>query len=171
MNEKTVFSSKGSLAARIIKIIGFSLVLCFLMCICLGSYLRFVPDIVQLLAEKKKMGNTIWVVEYGSLMLSAVLIPTVLTLLYRIGRYVPVSTQTDKAIIVSLVFVFTYFVMFASIFVKSEGWMLYNSDISETVLGKSFSWFAVQLLPLLIAFAYHITKASSEKKELEENDE
>ncbi len=176
MSKKT--EKRTSKSAQILKRIGcvaiFTAALCFCVCVLLTLYLKYIPDAISALEEKGKMDNTIWLVKYGSLLPSGIILVSVLTGLFKLTEYKPISTQQDKAIIIFLTAVFTYFVLFARVRAESQGWQLPPLEGEEDVkslLELSIGWFAAQILPFLIAFFYHITRAINEKKELAEADE
>lgn len=164
-------SSKKVLVIRIIKISVFMLALCAFMCLSLKWHLGAVADHITYL-ENEKRPNTVWLVQYGSVLLPTLTMAIFLTVAYKIGNsYLPVKTQRDKTIIIIGVCIFTYAVLFAEICRRSEGWMLPPADGAEDVeslLERSVIWFCVQAFCFLIMVSYHLIKASSEKRELED---
>ena len=169
-NEK---KNARALAFRILKIIAFSALLCFVMCTVLTVYLETVPAKIAELTEKGKMDNTIWLVKYSSLLPPVIIVSVILTICYGIG-YVKVETQRDKAIIIAIVLVFTYAVLLPIVCSNSEGWQIPPPEDEEdvaSVLEESIGWFCAQIIPFAITLGYHLVRASSEKKELCENEE
>ena len=175
MDEQKILVKKNTLQVRIIKIVVFSLVLCFVMCACLAWYFTKVPETLHYLEEEKRP-NTQWLVQYGSVLPPVILCAILLTLFYKFGKsYIPVSTQRDKAVISGIVFLFTYAVLLPIVVSRSSA-----ADITppaegeeeiKTLIERSVAWFTVQILPFLLMVSYHIFRASSEKKELCENEE
>ena len=171
MQEQEIKSSSKSLIIRIIKIVVFALLLCGVMCLSLKWYLESVPATLEYLEEEERP-NTLWLVQYGSVLLPVVSVAVLLTAAYRIGNgYIPVKTQRDKAIISALVCVFTYAYLFVKVCELSQGWNLPPSEGTEdvkSVLERSIIWFCVQAVSFLIMISYHVIRASSEKKALSE---
>ncbi|MBR3879575.1 MAG: hypothetical protein IKJ24_05585 [Clostridia bacterium] len=169
-NEK---KSARALAIRIIKIILFSVMVCFVMSAILSVYLDAVPEKIAELTEKGKMENTIWLVKYASYLSPIIIISVILTVCYKFG-YVKVESQRDKAVILAVLLIFIYAVMLPDAITKSEGWLdppLEGEEETVSVLEQSIGWFAAQIIPFAIAIGYHLVKASSEKKELCDNEE
>ncbi len=163
------------MAVRIVKIVAFSLILCFVMCAFLTWYLTSVSDTILELEEKGKMDNTIWLVKYASVLPPVIVCAILLTLFYKFGNsYIAVKTQRDKAIIMSVVFLFTYAVLLTLILQRSQGWYLPDvepeegEEIVKTLFDRSVIWFSVQLIPFFIAISYHLLRSSNEKKEMSE---
>ena len=130
-------------------------------------------DKIAELTEKGKMDNTIWLLRYTSLLPPVILVAIMLTVGYRLG-YVRVSSQIDKAIIIAVAMLFTYGVMLPYVWVKSGGIEgIINNTEKDVVLmlEQSVGWFCAQVLPFAMALGYHLVRASSEKKELSENEE
>lgn len=172
MQEQKIKSSSKSLIIRIIKIVVFALLLCGVMCLSLKWYLESVSATLEYLEEEERP-NTLWLVQYGSVLLPVVSVAVLLTVAYRIGNgYIPVKTQRDKAIISSLVCVFTYAYLFVKVCELSQGWNLPPAEGAEdvkSVLERSIIWFCVQALSFLIMISYHVIRASSEKNGLSEH--
>ncbi len=170
MDVQKLNSVKNSPILRIIKIVLFTALLCWLMCSVLSWYLTTIPETVTFL-EGESMPNTVWLVKYGSVALPLVAVATVLTLLYKITGEAPFKTQVDKAVIVGCVFAFTYFVILPAVLKRSpEWWEVQMVDEVEvkTLFERSAIWFFAQMIPFLITLSYHIYRASSEKRELAE---
>ncbi len=158
---------------RIAKIVIFSAVLCLVMALLLSIYLKTVPSKITELTEKGKMDNTIWLVKYGSLLPPMIVVAVILTILYKFG-YVKVETQRDKAVIIAVLLLFTYFVLLPAVCARSEGWRDPVPEGEEDVVSEielSIGWFCAQIIPFGIMIGYHLVRASSEKKELCENEE
>ena len=169
-NEK---KSARKIVLRILKIVIFSVLACAIMCGLLTLYLKYVPDKIAELTEKGKMDNTIWLLRYTSLLPPVILIAIMLTVGYKLG-YVKVSSQIDKAIIIAVAMLFTYGVMLPYVWEKSGGIeAIVNNTENDALLmlEQSVGWFCAQVLPFAMALGYHLVRASSEKKELSENEE
>ncbi len=162
---------KSSMPIRILKILLFTLICCFVMSALLTWYISWVPEKAAYLEEEERP-NTLWLLEYGSAALPCVAVAAVLTVLYRLW-YVPVETQRDKTVVILLVAVFTYGVLLPMIITNNGGWdtvRIIEVEKKEeeivTLFGQTYVWFFTQLIPFVLMLAYHITKASAEKREL-----
>ncbi len=159
-------------AARILRLIALAILACLIMWGALTVYLDNVPDKIAELEEKGNMNNTIWLVEYGSLLPPVIAVAVALTVGYKLG-YVKVKSQREKALIILIAILFTYCVLLPDVISKSEGWMEPPLEGEEDVISAielSIGWFSAQILPFAIALGYHLVRASSEKKELCENE-
>ena len=164
-------------AAKTIRIILFSLLLCGIMCATLAAYVNIVPDKLAQLAEKGNMDNTIWLVRYTSYLPPIIILAMVLTFGYKFN-YVKIESQREKSIIIVIVTAFTYVVLFPIVCMLQssgvDGWneiVSLGKDGTVTVFAMIVRWICVQMIPLAITLTYHIVRASSEKKELLENEE
>ena len=169
-NEK---KNARALAFRIIKIIVFSVLICIVMVAVLGAYVKLVPEKIAELTEKGKMDNTIWLVTYASYLPPIIIVSVILTILYKFG-YVKVESQRDKVIILVVLLIFTYAVMLPEVISRSEGWRNPPAEGEEDVVSlieQTIGWFVAQIIPFALAIGYHLVKASSEKKELCDNEE
>lgn len=169
-NEK---KSAKAIVLRVLKIVIFSVLACAIMCGLLALYLRFVPDKIAELTEKGKMDNTIWLLKYTSLLPPVILVAIMLAVGYSFG-YVKVSSQIDKAIVITVAILFTYGVMLPYVWVKSDGLEgIINNAEKDVVLmlEQSAGWFCAQVLPFAMALGYHLVRGSSERKELRKNEE
>ncbi len=158
---------------QISKIVILCIACCILMGIMLSLYQNNVPDALAEYEEKGKMEQTAWLVSYGSLLPPVIIIAIVITVAYSFGSpYVPVRTQYDKALIVGITFAFTYLVLFTSTLLSSPGWNLPTPEAEEVKSAFEICapWFFAQIVPFIILLSYHLVRASSEKKELCENE-
>lgn len=175
MDNQNITANKRPLINRIIKIAIFSLLLCLVMYMLLAHYLETVPTKIAELEEEGNMTNTIWLVRYSSYLPPVIVVAILLTLFYKFGNsYIPVKTQRDKALIVTLVLLFTYCVLLPIVCAKSAGWQAPPPEGEEdvkSVLELSIGWFCAQIIPFAMVIGYHLVRASSEKKELSENEE
>ena len=154
-----------------------SIGLCVLMLILILVYANAMPSIIESIEEKGDMEETIWLVERLGYLPPAII--TVLTLYFVYSSkksYVPVVTQKQKALVVAILMVFMYAVMFLGIIVGRT--LAVNFDVFAESLADFVDmyealtpWFLIQLVPFSIILAYHLIRASSEKKELLENEE
>ena len=175
MDNQNITAEKRPLVKRIIKIAIFSLLLCLVMCLILTHYIKTVPTKIAELEGEGNMKNTIWLVRYFSYLPPMIVISVLLTLFYKFGNsYMPVKTQRDKTVIVALVLLFTYLVLLPIVCAKSAGWQAPVPEGEEdvkSVLELSIGWFCAQIVPFALVIGYHLVRASSEKKELCENEE
>ena len=169
-NEK---KSARALAFGILKIIALALLACLIMWGALTVYLDTVPAKIAELGDKGNMDNTIWLVRYGSLLPPVIIVAIMLTIGYKFG-YVKVKSQREKALIVFMAMLFTYCILLPDVVARSGGWqnlLLGSDEDGVSVLEQSIGWFCAQIVPFAIALGYHLVRASSEKKELCENEE
>ncbi len=175
MEKKNTASEKQAQANAIYKVIVCAIALCVIMGIMLAIYNSTVPDILAGFEEEGNMEHTAWLVHYGSYLPPVIVIAVILTFFYSFGTtYVPVKTQRQKALIVAIVFVFTYAVLFTYTLLTSPGWNLPVAEGEEeikTMFENCVGWFFAQIVPFMILLSYHLVRASSEKKELEANEE
>lgn len=175
MEKKNTVSAKQETESSVYKLIICAIALCIIMGIMLAIYNSTVPDILAGFEEEGDMEHTAWLVRYGSYVPPVIVIAVILTCFYSIGgAYVPVKTQKQKAIIVGVVFAFTYVVLFTYAWLTSPGWNLPVAEGEEeikTMFENCAGWFFAQLIPFMILLSYHLIRASSEKKELEGNEQ
>ena len=163
-------------AKRVIKLILFSIALCAVMTAAFALYVYSVPDKIAELAAEGDMKNTLWLVRYVSYILPIIITTTVLTICYKFS-YVKVDSQKDKAKIIFVLICFTYAVLLPLVCLYqssgASGWneiVSLGEDGTTTVFALIIGWLLAQIIPLAITLLYHLTRASSEKKELEENE-
>ena len=156
-----------------------AIALCIIMGLMLGTYNAVVPDKLAEYEEQGDMDNVAWIVRYGSVAIPVIIVAIILTFFYRNkSQYVPVNTQTEKAYICLVVSLFTFFVMLPYVIAMSGGFVVEQTVQNElgedqtvkTLLGNTASWFAAQIIPLVIITSYHFIRVSSEKKELGTNE-
>ena len=160
-------------AFKILRAVFVTALLCFVMCAALTAHLGAIPEKIAELTEKGNMDNTIWLYEYALPIIPVIALAIILTVAYKFG-YVKVKSQREKAVIIAIVLLFTYCVLLPVVCARSEGWQEPVPEGEEdiaSVLEMSITWFSVQLIPLVITLGYHIVRASSEAKELCENEE
>ena len=160
MSAKNKLSEKNKMANGILKVALCIVGLCAVMCIMLAIYNNTVPEKLAEYEAKGDMEHTAWLLRYGSYLPPVIAVAVILTAVYSYGEYLPVKTQKQKAVIIAVVCAFTSLAMLP--FVKGESPEKYDGCIG---------WFLAQIIPFLIVFSYHMIRASSEKKELEENEE
>ena len=160
---------------QISKLVILCIVCCILVGVMLSLYQNTITAKITEYEEKGKMEHTVWLIKYGSLLPPVIIIAIVITAAYSFGSpYIPVRTQKDKAIIVGITFAFTYLVLFTSTLISSPGWNLPTPETEEevkTAFEICAPWFVAQVVPFIILLSYHIVRASSEKKELCENED
>jgi len=159
-------------AFRILRVLFVTVLLCFVMSAALTAHLGTFSEKIAELEEKGNMDNTIWLLEYLLPILPVIVVAIILTVSYTFG-YVNVSSQREKAAIIAIVLLFTYCVLLPIVCARSEGWRDPVPEGEEDVLSvleKSITWFSVQIVPLVITLAYHLVRASGEKKELCDNE-
>lgn len=175
MEKKNTVTEKQMAANAIYKMIVCAVALCIIMGVMLAIYNSVVPDILAGFEEEGDMEHTAWLVHYGSYVPPVIVIAVILTCFYSFGgAYVPVQTQRHKSIIVGIVFAFTYVVLFTYAWLTSPGWNLPATEGKEeikTMFENCAGWFFAQIVPFVILLSYHLVRASSEKKELEENEQ
>lgn len=160
--------------AQISKIVILCIACCILIGVMLAMYKGIVPDALAEFEEKGKMESTAWFVKYASLLPPVILLAVVITVAYPRSSYVPVRTQYDKAIVVGVTFAFTYIVIMGAMLLSSPGWNLPAPETEEevkTAFEICAPWFVAQVVPFIILLSYHLVRASSEKKELCENED
>ena len=174
-DQKEIVSSEKERLGQIGKIVILSIACCVLMGVMLALYQNNIPDILAEYEEKGKMEHSAWFVQYASLLPPVICVAILITVAYSRGsRYLPVRTQYDKAIIVGITFAFTYLILFTSSLLSSPGWNLPTPETEEevkTAFEICAPWFFAQIVPFMILLSYHLVRASSEKKELLENEE
>ena len=147
--------------------------LCVAMVALAALYSNLMPEIIESIQEKGEMKETVWAVERLAYLPPSII--TVLTLYFVYSdkaSYVKVTTQKQKALVVAIVMAVVYGVMLSGIVV---GRMLaLNIDACAESLADFVDmydvlvpWLLVQLIPFSIILAYHLVRASSEKKELD----
>ena len=160
---------------QISKVVVLCIVCCILMGVMLAMYKGIIPDALAEYEEKGKMEHTMWLVRYASLLPPVIVIAVLLTVAYSFrSQYVQVMTQRHKAIIVGVTFAFTYLILFTAMLLSSPGWNLPTPETEEevkTAFEICAPWFFAQIIPFIILLSYHLVRASSEKKELCENEE
>lgn len=164
-NEK---KSERTLAFGILKFIALAALACLVMWGALKLHLDVVPEKIAELEEKGNMDNTIWLIEYGTIIPPVIAVAIILTVGYKLG-YVKVASQREKALIILIAMLFTYLVLLPDVIARSAGWMdppLEGEEDVVSVLEQSIGWFCAQIVPFAIALGYHLVRASSEKKEL-----
>lgn len=164
-NEK---KSERTLAFGILKFIALAALACLVMWGALKLHLDVVPEKIAELEEKGNMDNTIWLIEYGTIIPPVIAVAIILTVGYKLG-YVKVASQREKALIILIAMLFTYGVLLPDVIARSAGWMdppLEGEEDVVSVLEQSIGWFCAQIVPFAIALGYHLVRASSEKKEL-----
>lgn len=174
MGNKNKITKRQAKTNAIYKMILCAITLCIVMAIMLAIYNGTVPAKLAEYEAEKNMEHTAWLVHYGSYVPPVIVIAVVLTCFYSYGAtYEPVITQKRKAIIVGIVFAFTYLVLFTYALLSSPGWNLPAAEGEEeikTMFENCAGWFFAQLIPFMILLSYHLVRASSEKKELLENE-
>ena len=157
------------------KIVILCVACCVLMGLMLSLYQNNIPDILAEYEEEGKMEHSAWFVRYASLLPPVILVAILITVAYSYGSpYVPIRTQQDKAINVGITFAFTYLILFVSVLLSSPGWNLPTPETEEevkTAFEICAPWFFAQVVPFMILLSYHLVRASSEKKEICENEE
>lgn len=150
------------------KVIVCAVALCIIMAILLYMYNALVPSKIAELEEKGKMDNVVWIIQYGSHLPPVVLIAVLLSVFYRNkNEYVRIYTQRNMAKISGGVAVFTYVVMLPYVIFMSKSEA--DGD-AVTLIDRTITWFAAQIIPFMILIAYHSVRASTEAKELYENE-
>ena len=148
--------------------------LCVAMVAMTALYGSLMPGIIESIEAKGEMKETIWVVERLAYLPPSIITVLTLYFVYRNkARYVPVTTQKQKALVMAILMVFVYGIMFSGI---SIGRMLalnfeaFAESLEEFVdmYEALVPWLLMQLIPFSIILAYHLVRASSEKKELEQ---
>lgn len=148
--------------------------LCVAMVALTALYGNLMPNIIEAIQEKGEMKETIWAVERLAYLPPSVI--TVLTLYFVYSdkkSYVKVTTQKQKALVVAILMAVVYGVMLSGIVVGRA--LALNVDAFAESLADFVDmydalvpWLIVQLIPFSIILAYHLVRASSEKKELEQ---
>jgi hypothetical protein len=159
---------------QISKIVILCIVGCMIMGVMLALYKEMVPSALAEYEEQGKMEHTAWLVKYASLLPPVILLAIAVTVAYPRSSYVPVRTQYDKAIVVGVIFAFTYVVIMGAMLLSSPGWNLPTPETEEevkTAFEICAPWFVAQVVPFIILLSYHLVRASSEKKELCENED
>ncbi len=172
--KKNNISSKEEIANQQLKLVVCIFTLCLVMCVLLSTYNSTVPEKLAELEAEGDMDNVIWVVTYASLVPPVIIVAIILTGFYsNKEKYVLVETQRKKALISGIVAGFTYVILLGYTLLSSPEW---NLPISErensevTIFENTSSWFFAQIIPFAILVSYHLVRASSEKKELLENE-
>lgn len=174
MENKNAITERHAKTNAIYKMILCAIALCIIMTVMLAMYNSTIPAKLAEFEKDGKMEHTAWLVHYGSYVPPVIVVAVVLTCFYSYGApYEPVVTQKRKAIIVGVVFAFTYLVLFTYALLSSPGWNLPAAEGEEeikTMFENCAGWFFAQLVPFMILLSYHLVRASSEKKELLENE-
>ncbi len=172
--KKKDFTAREDMANEQFKLVICIIALCILMGVLLYAYNSTIPDKLIELGAEKDMEHTEWFVRYASLLPPVILAASLLTLFYsNKDKYVPVKTQRQKAWITGIVAGFTYIVLLGYTLLSSPEWYMpaaQRQDGSVTMFENTSSWFFAQIIPFLILVSYHIIRASSEEKELLENE-
>lgn len=161
----------------LVKITLSTIGLCVAMLILIILQCNAMPWIIETIEAEGEMKETVWVVEHFAYLPPAII--TVVTLyfvFYSKKSYVPAVTQRQKALVVAILMVFMYGVLFLGIVAGrtlASTFDVFARDLSDFVdmFEMLTPWFLIQLVPFSIILAYHLIRASSEKKELLENEE
>ena len=147
--------------------------LCVAMLILATLYVNLMPEIIDMIEEKGEMKETVWVVERMAYLPPAIVAVLTLYFVYNKKCYVSVETQKQKALVMGIMMAFVYGIMLSGIVVGrtlavnfdafAEGFADFI-DMYESLV----PWLLIQLIPFSIILAYHLVRASSEKKELEQ---
>lgn len=153
---------------ELFKVIVCTVALCIIMAILLYMYNALVPSKIAELEEKGKMDNVIWIVQYGSHLPPVIIIAVLLSVFYRNkNEYVKIHTQRDMARISAIVAAFTYAVMLPYVIFMSK---TEADGDAATLIDRTVTWFVAQIVPFMILIAYHSVRASTEARELYENE-
>ncbi len=158
MKKQDILKEKEAMANAIVRVVLCAIGLCVLMAVMFSLFKNNVPDKLAEFEKKGNMEHTSWFLKYGACLPPVIILVGVLTACYPKSSYVPVKTQRDKAIVIAIVAVFTYAVLYTS----AKG--------DSATFNDCVGWFFAQVIPLLIVFSYHLIRASTEKKELLENE-
>ncbi len=173
MKKKNIDAQARKAQQRLIKVLVFAVALTLMMIAFLSWHITKVPDLLELV-KQKKLPNIEWILRYSTVLLPSIVLSAFLTLFYCGKDYTPIETQKDKAAIVGAVTALVYLVVLPAVAAMSPDWRAIHSpqiEMVATPLSKSVIWFAVQIIPLLIIFSYHLTRARAEEKELEKNED
>lgn len=176
-DRKDVALERTRKANALIKTTLCSIGLCVAMLILILVYANAMPSIIDSIEEKGEMKETVWLVERLAYLPPAIITVVTLYFVYSSKKsYVPVVTQRQKALVVAILMAFMYGIMFLGIIVGRT--LAVNVDSLAQSLADFVDmyemltpWFLIQLVPLSIILAYHLIRASSEEKELLENEE
>jgi hypothetical protein len=148
--------------------------LCVAMVALAALYDNVMPNIIGAIENNGEAKETVWAVERLAYLPPSII--TVLTLYFvycNKKSYVPVTTQRQKALVVAIVMAFVYGIMFSGIVVGRMLALNFEAfaegledfvDMYDTLV----PWLLIQVIPFSIILAYHLVRASSEQKELEQ---
>ena len=149
----------------ILRILVVSVLMCAVLTGIFYLYSRFIPEALDSLHEEGNMDNTIWAVEYFTPMLTILIVVAALYLVYKPMRRIPISlVQTEKGYIWLVIAVFTYAVILPYVLNRSIGCFDPVPEGEQNVLSlleKTATWFIIQIIPLMLAVAYHFTRAKA----------
>ena len=125
-----------------------------------------IPDVVEKLTKDHESPNLEWFFDHIAASIPVLFAVITMCIVYRDkSRYVPVYTQREK-LFISLTLAIVTLIMFAYIsFTDGE---VKVGDEYESMLEKTATWFAAQIIPLVVLISYHSIRSGSEKAELEE---
>lgn len=166
-NDKYVIKSMN-----VFRVIVCSIVVCIVLGFLLYMFHNALPDVIDKLEEEGKMENFIEILKYNSHIPPVIILVGVIALFYAgKDKYIPVGTQKEKLIVSSVAAAFTYFVMLPYVMIISRDAAAFGGSAIDTVLDGTVTWFAAQIIPFIILISYHAIRMSSEKKELEQNED
>lgn len=123
-------------------------------------------ELVNKISEKKDSPNLLWLVEHLIAVVPTFAAIITMCIVYRDKtRYVPIYTQREKFYI-SLILVAVTVLMLIYV-VISDG-KVDPKDGVKTLLEKTYTWFAAQIIPLTVLVSYHAFRSESEARELSE---
>ena len=123
-------------------------------------------DLISKIKEKKDSPNLLWLVQHITAAIPTLAATITMCIVYRDKRrYVPIYTQKEKMYI-SLILVAVTVMMF--IYVAVSDGKVDAKDGVQTLLEKTATWFAAQIIPLTVLVSYHAIRSGSEARELEE---
>lgn len=123
-------------------------------------------DYIAELEEKKDSPNLVWLVKHFAVSIPTLSVVIVMCAVYHDKqKYVPVYTQREKLYISLVVAALTIITL---IFIIIDDGVVDAKDGTLSLLEKTYTWFAAQIVPLSVLIAYHTIRMGSEKRELEE---
>lgn len=120
-----------------------------------------VQEILSKLAEKGKLDNVEWLVEYASYFLPVAIVAIAITAVYSLMRGGSSAViQKEKALVGAVVLIVTYAIMLPIVSSQKEP----VGESEKTLMDVCVKWFAFQFVPLLVMIFYHSVRAEAERK-------
>ena len=143
-----------------------AVLVCAVMLIMFSLNNGVISDLIDKLKEKEDTPNMLWLVQHLAAAAPTLVAVAVMCVVYRDKeKYVPIYTQQEKLYVSLILAAMTAMML---VFVIVNDGKVDAKDGVVSLLEKTYTWFAAQILPLSVLIAYHSIRSGSERRELEE---